>query len=90
MNRPIRIFSRERRDWIRERINEGKVVQVAVTYTNTLWSAYLTTSGRVCTREHGYIEDVEEEWEDCHSLPFPISWASVERMQRVLEKMCNE
>lgn len=73
----------EMRRWISDRLDEGKPVQVAVTYSNTCWWPYLTTSGKVCREEHGFVEDVEDEWPEC----FPVnsrSWSSIVRLQKVL------
>lgn len=70
------------KQWARKRINDGKQVQVACTYTNAGRWQYLTTSGRVCREEFGFVEDCEEHPET-FDLP-PMTWASVRRLQAAL------
>lgn len=71
------------RKWAEEKLNEGKPVQVAVSASNACFWAYLTTSGQVCRREFGFVEDVCEEWPETLDLP-KMSWSSVCRLQDAL------
>jgi hypothetical protein len=74
------------------------IVQVACSYTNTgINSVYLTTSGKVCTEDFGYVEDTA--WDDdevdvngelVRRLDLPsITWSSICRLQRWLEHTCQ-
>ena len=74
------------REWIEERLNRDLPVQVAVSASNSCWWPYLTTSGRVCRREYGYVEDCDCDWDDTLDLR-TRSWASVVRLQECLQKM---
>ena len=74
--------------WIKDRLNEGKIVQVAVTATNNSFWAYLTTSGLVCRDEYGFVEDTIEEWEETFNLS-KMSWHSVKRLQKALINLYN-
>lgn len=74
--------------WIESRLNEGKPVQVACTYSNTCRWNYLTTSGKVCREEFGYEEDTEDIWLETFDLPV-MSWHSVKRLQKALENEGN-
>jgi hypothetical protein len=76
--------SLQAREWITARIDEGKTVQLACTYSNTCRWSYLTTSGRVCREEHGYIEDGESD--ETLDLRF-ISWSTCKRLQRALQNI---
>ncbi len=76
--------SLQARKWINARINEGKTVQLACSYSNTCRWSYLTTSGMVCSEEHGYIEDGESN--ETLELRF-ISWSTCKRLQRALQNM---
>lgn len=77
--------------WARQRMNEGKCVQVAVTATNACHWAYLTTSGKVCTRVNGFIEDAYEDDEyETLDLPPNMTWENVCRLQNVLIRAMNE
>lgn len=71
--------------WVNDRLNEGKTVQVAVSATNACYWAYLTTSGRVCRKEYGYIEDCIDH-EETYNLPF-MSMKRIDRLQGILERM---
>lgn len=73
--------------WINARLNEGKPVQCAITASNACYWVYLTTSGKVCCREYGFVEDCDD-WSETLALP-PISIHSVARLNRVLEKLAN-
>lgn len=77
------------REWIEERLDRGLQVQVAVSASNACWWLYLTTSGKVCREEYGYVEDVADVWPDTLDLK-TRSWASVVRLQECLQNMAME
>ena len=79
-----RKVSLQARKWIEARIDEGKTVQLACSYSNTCRWSYLTTSGRVCLEEHGYIEDGEST--ETLELRF-LTWSTCKRLQRALAQM---
>lgn len=69
-------------------VNQYPSVQVACTYSNVCRWQYLTTSGLVCTQEHGYIEDWNGD-EDGHvriDLP-DMTIATVIRLQRAIANL---
>jgi len=80
------------RKFIEEKFNEGFPVQVACSYTNTgICSVYLTTSGRVCREEFGFVEDrdydvkVDDTGREIKELKLKTrSWSSIKRLQRYL------
>lgn len=77
------------RKWIEARLNEGKPVQVACTFSNACRWTYLTTSGKVCREEFGFEEDTEESWPETFPL-YIKAWKNVVRLQRALQTMANE
>ena len=74
--------------WILERINEDKQVQVAVTYSNACYWAYLTTSGRVCRKELGYVEDTIGDNKEILNIR-KITFSSIHRLQKTLSNLSN-
>lgn len=77
------------REWINDCINRGLPVQVAISYSNACYWPYLTTSGKVCTREHGYVEDIDHDTViESRDLPI-ITMSSIERLQRYLIALQN-
>jgi len=76
------------KSWINARLNEGKIVQVAVTSTNACYWSYLTTSEKVCREKFGFVEDIDEEYTETLDLPH-LTWSSIRRLQDVLIKMYN-
>lgn len=74
------------KDWIKSH-NQGTYINCAVSAWNTGWSAYLTTSERVCREEYGFADDVEDP-DLYETLDLKTqSWASVRRLNRVLNKI---
>jgi hypothetical protein len=78
----------KRKEWIRERLNEGKIVQIAVSHTNTCYWPYLTTSGQVCRKEYGYVEDCIDWSETYDRLPV-MSFKRICRYQGILQRLYN-
>lgn len=76
------------RDWIFEKLNEGKSVQCAITASNSCYWCYLTTSGKVCCKEYGFVEDTKEEWAETIDLP-KLTISSVARLNNVLMFLAN-
>jgi hypothetical protein len=76
------------RKWIEKRLNNGCVVQCAVTASNACYWCYLTTSGQVTRREYGFEEDCCE-WHDTISLP-RLTFSSIERLNTALANLYNE
>jgi hypothetical protein len=71
--------------WILDRINEGKPVQVACTHSNACHWYYLTTSGRVCREDYGYVEDAVDHPE---TIDLPrLTWSSCGRLRRALTNL---
>lgn len=79
-------MNKDRRKWIEDKLNEGKQVQIACTYSNACRWNYLTTSGMVLREEFGYVEDFESEEKDCHYVP-KMTFSSVRRYQKALENL---
>jgi hypothetical protein len=73
------------RKWILSRLDQGLPVQCAVTASNACYWCYLTTSGRVCRAEYGYVEDVDK-YLDTIDIP-KLTFASIGRLNRALERM---
>lgn len=71
--------------WVKDRLNEGKIVQVAITATNTCYWAYLTTSGMVCRKEYSYVEDCMDH-DETYALPF-MPMSRIDKLQGILERL---
>jgi hypothetical protein len=73
---------------ISDLLNRHSCVQVACTYSNVCRWQHLTTSGKVCREEYGYIDDADTDDPTIETVDLPVmTWASVKRLQRTLEKL---
>lgn len=77
------------RKTIERLLNEYDQVQLACSYSNSCRWHYLTTSGKVCREEFGFVEDTDfndrAERIDLNMM----TWSSVKRLQKALQNLSN-
>lgn len=76
------------RKWINEQLDKGLPVQCAVTSSNACYWVYLTTTGKVCGREYGFVEDSDDEDETFPAMSISkATISSVDRLNRALANL---